>query len=181
MHRLNTDFDRKELVKLKIGQKILLSGTIFGARDKAHQFLLDSRLDEIKGSIIYHCGPIIDEKNEVIAAGPTTSARMNRYTPRLIEKYDLRAIIGKGGMDRDVIESLRGRAVYFSAIGGAAVSYAKSMTVKKVYKKEFGMPEAIWEFSIRDFPVVVAIDSKGNSLYQQVMENSKIKLEALLN
>ena len=165
---------------LKVGDKVNLNGTIFTARDKAHLFFLDENFDKIKNGIIYHCGPIVKD-NEVVAAGPTTSYRMNTYTPKLIEKYGIKAIIGKGGMDNVVVEALRGKAVYFSAVGGAAVSYAKAMKVKNVYKQEFGMAEAIWEMEVKDFPVIVAIDAKGNSLYNDILGRSKKELELLFD
>jgi tartrate/fumarate subfamily iron-sulfur-dependent hydro-lyase beta chain len=169
----------ENFTNLKVGDKVNLNGTIFTARDKAHLFLLENDFEKIKNGVIYHCGPIIKDK-EVVAAGPTTSSRLNPYTPKLIEKYNIKAIIGKGGMSNDVLEALRGRAVYFSAVGGAALVYARSMKVKNVYKlEEFGMPEAIWELEVKDFPVVVAMDSKGNSLYNKVLLKSKKELDLL--
>lgn len=169
-----------DFTELKAGDKISLSGTIFTARDKAHLFLLENNFDKIQDSIIYHCGPIIKD-NKVIAAGPTTSSRLNTYTPKLIEKYNIRAIIGKGGMDRDVLSALKGRAVYFAAVGGAGLIYAKNMSVANVYKSEFGMPEAIWAFEVRDFPVIVAMDSKGHSIYEDVLLKSRDVFESLKN
>jgi len=163
-----------DFTKLKAGDKISLSGTIFTARDKAHIFLLENNFDKIRNSIIYHCGPIINVRdNVVVAAGPTTSSRMNPYTPRLIDKYNIRAIIGKGGMNKDVLSALKGRAVYFAAVGGAGLVYAKNMKVKNVYKQEFGMPEAIWELEVKDFPVIVAMDSNGKSIYEDVLGRSR--------
>ena len=169
---LNTPLKEKDVLKLNAGDNVLLNGTIFTARDKAHLFLLEEDFPAVKGGVIYHAGPIIKGK-EVISAGPTTSARLNPYTPKLIEKYGIKAIVGKGGMDQTVIDALKGRAVYLSAIGGAGVLYAKAMKFKNVYKEEFGMPEAIWEFEVKNFPAIVAIDSKGNSLYEKTLEKSK--------
>lgn len=172
MISLKTPIHQQNISNLKVSDRVLLNGTIFTARDKAHKFLLKNKFEKIKNSIVYHCGPII-KGNRVIAAGPTTSARLNPYTPRLIEKYGIKAIIGKGGMDNSVLEALREKAVYFSAVGGAAIVYAKTMKVKNVYKLEFGMPEAIWEFEVKDFPVIVTMDSKGNSLYEDIYQKSK--------
>lgn len=172
MIRLKTPLSHEDVVKLKVGDSVLLNGTIFTARDKAHSFLLNGDFDKVRNSVIYHCGPIIKDK-KVIAAGPTTSSRMNPYTSDLIKIYDVKAIIGKGGMSDDVLNALRRQAVYFSAIGGVAVVYAKAMKVKNVYKKEFGMPEAIWEFTVKDFPVIVTMDSWGNSLYKEVENKSR--------
>ena len=165
-----------DFTRLKVGDKVLLNGTVFTARDKAHLFLLENHFPKIKNSLIYHCGPLI-KNNMVVAAGPTTSSRLNSYTPKLIEKYNIKAIIGKGGMDDTVLRALKGKAVYFSAVGGAALVYAKSMKVKNVYKKEFGMCEAIWELGVKNFPVIVTMDSKGNSLHRDILTRSKKALE----
>lgn len=180
MINLKTPLSQEDISNLKVGDKVSINGTIFTARDKAHQFLLEDNFDKIKDSIIYHCGPIIKD-NKVIAAGPTTSERVNCYTPKLIEKYGIKAIIGKGGMNDAVLNSLANKAVYFSAVGGAAVIYAKAMKVKNVYKKEFGMPEAIWEFEVKDFPVIVTMDSRGNSIYKDIYEKSKNIFMDLIN
>ena len=158
----------------------MLDGTIFTARDKAHLFLLEEHFPKIDGAIIYHCGPVIKNK-EVIAAGPTTSARLSQYTPLLIEKYNIKVIIGKGGMNDDVLQALKGKAVYLSAVGGAGALYAKCMKLKGVSKlEEFGMPEAIWEFEVRDFPVIVTMDAHGNSLHEDVLKESKENLKKVL-
>jgi fumarate hydratase subunit beta len=176
---LKTPLKEDDILKLNAGDYVLLNGTIFTARDKAHLYLLEEDFSAIKNGIIYHAGPIIKDR-EVISAGPTTSARLNPYTPKLIEKYGIKAIVGKGGMNQSVIDALRGRAVYLSAIGGAGVLYAKAMKYINVYKEEFGMPEAIWEFEVKDFPAIVAIDSKGNSLYEKTLEKSKKVFSGLI-
>jgi fumarate hydratase class I len=169
-----------DFTKLKVGDKVMLNATIFTARDKAHLFLLKEDFPKINNAIIYHCGPVIKNK-EVIAAGPTTSARLSMYTPELIEKYNIKAIIGKGGMDDKVLEALKGKAVYFSAVGGAGSLYAKCMKFKSVEKlEEFGMPEAIWEFEVRDFPVIVTMDSKGNSLHKEILKKSEENLKTVI-
>jgi len=179
MHILKTPLNDQDILKLKAGDEVLLSGVIFTARDKAHQFFLDHNFEKINNGIIYHCGPIA-QGNKIIAAGPTTSARLNYCTPELIEKYLLKAIIGKGGMDANVLGALKGRAVYLSAIGGAGVQYAnKIKKIKNVYKKEFGVVEAIYEFEVKDFPLIVAMDAHGNSLYDEVYERSRAILRKL--
>ena len=180
MITVNVPCKEEDILKLNVGEGVLLNGTVFTARDKAHQFLLENDFEKIKDGAVYHCGPIVKD-NKVVAAGPTTSYRMDAYTPKLIEKYGIKAIIGKGGMDKEVVEALKGKGVYFSAVGGAAVKYAKAMKVKKVYKQEFGMAEAIWEMEVKDFPVIVAIDSNGNSIYNDILGRSKKELELLFD
>jgi fumarate hydratase class I len=179
MISLKTPLCIEEVVKRKAGDSVLLSGTIFSGRDRAHKFFLDSDYPKINDGVIYHCGPIIKDK-EVVAAGPTTSSRMNPYTPQVIQKYGIRAIIGKGGMDDNVRKALEGRCVYFSAIGGAAVLYAERMKLKGVDKlEEFGMPEAIWKFEVKDFPLTVTMDAHGDSVYEKVENESKRAAERL--
>jgi len=178
--RLNVPFSNEKILSLNVGDIVLINGTIFTARDMAHLFLLDNKIEKLKGAVIYHCGPIING-SEVIAAGPTTSARLSKYTPKLIGDYGIKAIIGKGGMDNSVLNALKGNAVYFSAIGGAAVLYAKTMKVKSVDKLEFGMPEAIWELEVMDFPVILTMDAHGNSMYENVLQKSKGVFLKLIN
>lgn len=179
MIKLKIPFSQKDLLALKIGDGVSLEGTIFTVRDRACEFLQKNDFKKLRGSVIYHCGPII-KNNEVVAAGPTTSARLNYCTPKLLDKYGIQGIIGKGGMDDRVLKALKGRAVYFSAIGGAAVLYAETMRIKNIYKKDFGMVEAIWEFEVKNFPAIVAMDSGGNSLYDIIYGESKINFEKLI-
>lgn len=184
MIELETPLKEDDIRRLNVGDFVSLSGTIFTARDKAHLFFLENDFKSIRNSIIYHCGPIVEKENgtyRIVAAGPTTSARMDKYTPQLIEKYGIKAIIGKGGMHKDVLNALKGRAVYLSAIGGAALVYADSVvSIRNVYKQEFGMPEAIWELEVKNLPAIVTMDSKGNSLHEDILNESKHSLEGLI-
>jgi fumarate hydratase subunit beta len=161
-----------DFTELKAGDMVSIKGRIFTARDRAHVFLLENDFPQIKNSIVYHCGPIV-KGNKIIAAGPTSSERFNIYAPKLIDKYGIRAIIGKGGMDKNVLEAMRGRAVYLSAIGGAALLYTRNMRLRNVYKPEFGMSDAIYELEVRDFPAMVTMDSKGNNLHEEILRNSE--------
>lgn len=178
MFKLTTPLKTADIFSLSVGDQVLLSGTIFTARDRACQFLLEEKLAQLENSVIYHCGPIIKD-NQVIAAGPTTSARMNSYTPELIDKYNWPAIIGKGGMNGDVARALQGRAVYLVALGGVAVLYAQALAVKNVYQPEFGMCEAIWELAAKDFPLIVGMDAKGKSLFANIRQKSGDKYREL--
>lgn len=169
----------REIKKLKIEDRIELSGTIFTARDKAHLYLLES--DELKekltNGIIYHCGPIIKKglfDYKIISAGPTTSERLSLYSPKIIKKYKIKAIIGKGGMDKKTSQAMKKHGcVYLAAIGGAGALIASAIKkVKNVYKEEFGMPEAIYELEVENMPLIVAMDAKGNSIYEDVLRSS---------
>jgi len=173
---------------LKIGDKVELSGTIFTARDKAHLYLLES--DELKkkliNGVIYHCGPIVKKEPlgyKIISAGPTTSERLSLYAPEVIKRYKIKAIIGKGGMDKKTLQAMKKYGcVYFAAIGGAGALIASSIKkVRKVYKEEFGMPEAIYELEVENMPLIVAMDAKGNSIYGDVLKSSEEKYNKLLS
>ena len=169
--------------KLKLGDKILLSGIIVTGRDMAHRWMIDEKSDIIrpylKDGAIYHCGPIMvrdGEKCVCRAAGPTTSIREEQYQSDVIQKYGIRCVIGKGGMGKRTAQALRTfSAVYLSAVGGAAVIYANSVqSVKAVYQLDaFGVPEAMWVLQVKDFPAIVTMDANGNSLHEKIMARSK--------
>lgn len=174
---ITTPPTNKAIQSIKAGDEVLFTGRLLTARDKVHRWLLEKDFKPMHGAVLYHCGPMYEEKGktyEVLAAGPTTSARFNHYTPDLMKKYDIKAIIGKGGMDEQVRQALKGHGIYCAAIGGAAVYYADCIAkVLNVYKTEFGMTDAIWEFEVKDFPVVCMIDSNGSSLFDEVEAESK--------
>ena len=171
MHKLVTPLE--DVTQLKVGDVVQLSGTIFTARDTAHKYVIEEDFNKIRNAVIYHCGPIV-KNNKIVSAGPTTSARLNIYTPKLIEKYGIKAIIGKGGMGKETLEALKGNAVYLSAFGGCGALYAECMNVIGCDKKEFGMPEAIWKLEVKDMPLIVTMDSKGNSLYEEIRAKSRL-------
>lgn len=158
--------------KLKAGDIVYLSGVIYTARDLAHRRMMELSEEELPfnpaGAVIYHCGPIIKEMQggyEVVSAGPTTSARMNTYLDNILG-MGIKGIIGKGGMNPEPFKKYG--AVYFAFTGGAGALAAKSIKrVLGVYWLDLGMPEALWVFEVKDFPLVVAIDSEGNSLYRR--------------
>ena len=183
---LNAPLSEGKVRSLKVGNEVLLSGKIFLMRDKVHRRALEENLPELYNAVIYHCGPIVKKENGktvVLAAGPTTSARMNAYMPTLLKKYEMRAIIGKGGMDeRTLLEMEKRGCVYFSAVGGAASllanSFRKIMPLR--FLEEFGSPEALWEAEVENFPAIVTMDSKGNSLHSNVLESSKAALKRLI-
>jgi fumarate hydratase class I len=117
-----------------------------------------------------------------VAAGPTTSIREEVYQPEVIEHFNLRGVIGKGGMGPNTLKACqKNGAVYFHAIGGAASLIAQSVKeVIDVHKLEFGVPEAMWVIRVEDFPVVVTMDSHGESIHKQIEEKSQEKLGELL-
>lgn len=183
MIKLKAPLDKSEVRKLRLNEKVLVSGVVFTARDRAHQYLLkDKKLkSKLKNGIIYHCGPIIKSK-KVISAGPTSSVRLEGYESDIIRKHGIRAIIGKGGMGRKTVEACKKHGcVYLSATGGAGALIAQKIKkIRNVYKKEFGVPEAIWELEVEDFPAVVTIDARGNSLHDNILKKSRNSYQMLI-
>lgn len=184
IHHIHTPPTLQDIQRIQAGDEVYFSGRVLTARDKAHRWLVRHNFKPMHNAVLYHCGPMYEQQGdrlEVLAAGPTTSARFNHYTPALIKRYSIRAILGKGGMDAGVRQALRGVGIYCAAIGGAAVYYAHCVTrVVHVYKTEFGMTDAIWELEVKDFPVVCMIDSRGRSLFAEVERQSKQKRKKLV-
>jgi fumarate hydratase subunit beta len=153
-----------EVLRLRAGDRVELSGIVYTARDEAH---LRMQKDGIpfnpEGAVIYHCGPVIGE-GKVIAAGPTTSARMNGMEGFLIDK-GVRGLIGKGGMGEMVRNQLAGKGVYFAFTGGCAALASSHMTLKGVFFEDLGMAEAVWVIELDRLPLVVGIDSEGNDIF----------------
>ncbi|GGI99709.1 fumarate hydratase class I [Alicyclobacillus cellulosilyticus] len=184
---LQAPISEAQIRSLKVGDVVLVRGEVHTGRDELHKYLMhhDSPVD-LRGGIIYHCGPVMlkDEAGEwqVKAAGPTTSAREEPYQADIIEKFGIRAIIGKGGMGQKTLAGLQKcGAVYLNAIGGAAQFYARCVKrVKGVhFLEQFGIPEAMWHLEVDDFPAIVTMDAHGNSLHKEVEEQSLLKLEQL--
>jgi fumarate hydratase subunit beta len=168
--------DERTVRGLKIGQTVYVSGPIVTGRDAAHMraLSLKENIPDLNGATLFHCGPIMVRENngwKAVAAGPTTSARMNSLGPEMIRRYGIRAVIGKGGMSDDVLRAMKETGcVYLAAIGGAAVSLAESLdTAAGVEWEDLGMAEAMWKFRAdRLGPLVVAMDAHGNSLYKTI-------------
>jgi fumarate hydratase subunit beta len=163
-----------EVLNLHAGDHVELSGIVYTARDEAHIRMKKEGIPfDPKGAVIYHCGPVVQD-NRIIAAGPTTSARMNDLSGFLIEK-GVRALIGKGGMGARVREQLKNRGVYLAFTGGCAALASSHMTVKGVFFDDLGMAEAIWVIELDHLPLVVGIDAYGNDLFDRVMQHAKLK------
>jgi fumarate hydratase, class I len=183
---LQTPLAEADVRKLKAGDVVLLSGTVFTGRDAVHQFLhKGGDLPVLKGGVLYHCGPVVLEESgtyRVVAAGPTTSIREEPYQADVIERFGIKAVIGKGGMGPKTLKACQQHGcVYLHAIGGAAQIYAQCVkSVPNVYLKQFGSPEAVWEMRVEHFPAVVTMDAHGRSLHQEVADVSKSHLQEVL-
>lgn len=169
---------KEKLATLAAGDRVLLSGTLYTARDAAHNRMMEA-MDQgkplpfpVEGAFIYYAGPSPAKPGQIIgAAGPTTSYRMDAFTPRLLD-MGLFAMIGKGDRSPQVIEAIhRNGAIYFAAVGGAGALIAKSIRkVETIAFQDLGA-EAITKLTVKDFPVIVAIDSRGNNLYEAASRN----------
>ncbi|RJX15415.1 fumarate hydratase [Candidatus Bathyarchaeota archaeon] len=191
-YKLKTPIKEEDVRKLRVGDVVYITGLIYTARDQAHRRILEyvekgQKLPvDLNGSVIFHVGPLMRKEDDnwiVVSAGPTTSTRMNLTTPKLLENFKVRIIIGKGGMSREVAEALkRFGAVYCHFTGGAGVLAAKNIRkVEGVEWLDLGMPEALWKLQVEDFgPLTVTIDSNGNSLYEEVGKKVKENLEKIL-
>jgi fumarate hydratase subunit beta len=161
-----------EVLKLHAGDHVELSGIVYTARDEAHLRMREQGIPfDPKGAVIYHCGPVVKD-NHILAAGPTTSARMNELAGFLIEK-GVRGLIGKGGMGAVVREQLLGNGVYFAFTGGCAALASSRMTLKGVFYEDLGMAEAIWAIELDNLPLVVGIDARGNDIFDAVRKNAE--------
>lgn len=176
--RVITPLNDLEISELKCGDSILLTGTIYTARDAAHKRLIEliEKGEELpfdlEGETIYYVGPTPPKPGMVIgSAGPTTSYRMDAYAPKLLD-LGLKGMIGKGLRNEEVIESIKkNKAIYFGAIGGAAALIGKSIIKSEVIAYEDLGSEAIRRLEVKDLPLVVIIDSLGNNLYEIGKEN----------
>eukprot|EP01156_Anaeramoeba_ignava_P013845 Anaeramoba_ignava/a607640_32.p4 GENE.a607640_32~~a607640_32.p4 ORF type:complete len:173 (-),score=12.42 a607640_32:89-607(-) len=172
MINLTLPLDENDIANLEIFEEVRLFGELYVARDQAHKKmfeLLNSNQElpfEIKNQIIYYMGPSPAPNDFIIGScGPTTSARMDAYSPRLLD-LGLKGMLGKGPRSSSVIEAIkRNNAIYLAAFGGCGALYnSKIIEVETIAFKELG-PEALLKIKVKDFPCIVAIDSKGNSVY----------------
>ena len=185
MKKINTPLDKRQTETLKAGGEVLLSGMIYSARDQAHKRLVEAIAKnkktpiDLRGQIIYYCGPTKAPPGKMIGScGPTTSSRMDDFTPLLL-KAGLKGMIGKGSRSPEVIRAIKKyRAVYFSAYAGCGALLAKYIRkAVPVAYKDLG-PEAIYKLEVVGFPLIVAIDSNGNNIYARrttKIEKARIK------
>ena len=173
MKNISAPLSAEIIRSLRAGDEILLSGTIYTARDAAHKRLI-SLLEngeklpvDLSGQVLYYTGPTPPRPGMAIgSAGPTTSSRMDKYTPSLAAATGLGGIIGKGNRSEEVIKSLKDNTcVYFAAVGGAGALLARQIKSARVVAYPDLGPEAIYKLEVVDFPLIVAIDCEGNNLY----------------
>jgi fumarate hydratase subunit beta len=204
MREINIPISDETIRSLNVGEPVTLTGVMITGRDVVHKWLIETfirktRLPQgedlqvynalkpiLAGGIIYHCGPVVSgldtKQYRFVAAGPTTSIREEPYQADVMKHFNLKGVIGKGGMGARTLKGCQEvPGVYFHAIGGAATYIAQSVRkVLGVYKLEFGVPEAIWVIEVRDFPAVVTMDAHGRSLHEVVEKDSAKVLADLL-
>lgn len=177
---INLPFTFDDIQNLKAGDYIYLSGIVYTARDAAHKRIYEAILDNkelpisLSDSTIYYLGPTPAKEGQVIgSAGPTTSSRMDKYTPTLLNK-GLKGMIGKGKRSKEVMEAIKkNKAVYMAAVGGAGALLSKCIISSKVIAYDDLGTEAIRELEVENFPVIVVIDSEGTNLYEKAVEEFK--------
>ena len=180
--------DEREILKLRAGDEVVVQGHIIGIRDRSHIRIFDEGVDppmDLRGAFLLHTAPGVRKRDDggydPVCIGTTTSARMVRFTEPLGAKFGVRAICGKGGFPDEAIEPMRRHGmVYFAIVGGAAALETTQIEEIEEVAWEELMPECLWRFRVKDFgPLTVGIDAHGNSLYHDVQEAAKKKLEEL--
>jgi fumarate hydratase subunit beta len=204
MKQITIPISDETIRSLKVGEPATLSGVMVTGRDTVHKWMMETFIkktrapqgddmqvyEELKkllnGAVIYHCGPVVSgldtKEYKFVAAGPTTSIREEPYQADVMKHFNLKGVIGKGGMGPKTLKGCQDApGVYFHAIGGAASFLAQTVTkVRGVFKLDFGVPEAMWVIEVKEFPVVVTMDAHGNSQHAMIDEKSKKVLEELL-
>ena len=175
--QISVPIKKEDAVSLRAGDYVTLTGTIYTARDAAHKRMQET-LDagealpiEMQGNVIYYMGPSPAREGRPIgSAGPTTATRMDKYAPTLLDLGE-KAMIGKGKRSKEVIDAIvRNHAVYFAAVGGAGALLSKCITKSEIVCYEDLGAEAIRKLQVKDFPVIVVIDSEGNNLYETAIK-----------
>jgi fumarate hydratase subunit beta len=204
MRSVNIPISDETIRSLKVGEPLALSGVMLTGRDAVHKWMTETFIKETRqpqgddlevyqaikplldGGVIYHCGPVVSgldtREYRFVAAGPTTSTREEPYQGDVMRHFNVRGVIGKGGMGPKTLAACQEvPGAYLHAIGGAATLIAQTVTrVLGVYKLDFGVPEAMWVIEVKDFPVVVTMDSHGASQHAVIEQQSKAILEELL-
>jgi len=187
-YHFTTPISKEDVQKLKIGDVIYVSGTVFTARDEAHERALELAKKgekmpiDFEGLAVYHCGPVVRQVGddwEIVAAGPTTSTRLDMFEDEFIKEFKVNVVIGKGGMGPRTVKAMKEmKAVYTAFVGGAAVVAAKGIKrVKEVHWLDLGTPECLWVLEVEKFgPLIVGIDTNGESLFQNVADEAKANL-----
>lgn len=182
VYKFKTPISEEDIRKLKVNDVLYVTGTIVTARDQAHRRAIEFFKQgkplplNLEGLAVFHCGPVVSKEGDkwiAVAAGPTTSTRMDIFEDEFIKNFKVRVVIGKGGMGKKTTDAMaKYGAVYGAFTGGAAILAAKAIkNVKGVEWLDLGTPEALWIFEVEEFgPLAVAIDSHGNNIFTDVQK-----------
>jgi fumarate hydratase subunit beta len=191
VYKFKTPISEEDVRKLKVNDVLYVTGTIVTARDQAHRRALEFFKEgkplpiNLEGLAVFHCGPVVSKEGDkwiAVAAGPTTSTRMDIFEDEFIKNFKVRVVIGKGGMGKKTTDAMaKYGAVYGAFTGGAAILAARAIkNVKSAEWLDLGTPEALWIFEVEEFgPLAVAIDSHGNNIFmdiQKKVEENKQKI-----
>ena len=187
-YHLRAPFDESTMRRLQLEDRVYLDGTLFGIRDATQRRIFDEGVAppaDLTGAACIHTAPGVrkrpDGTFEKISIGTTTSPRMDRFVPGLLQQYGVRVIVGKAGLLQPSVEAMQSfGAVYLAIVGGAAALETLQIEeIERVWWEDL-MPECLWKFRVRDFgPLIVAIDAHGNSLYQKVQDQAAARIKAL--
>jgi L(+)-tartrate dehydratase beta subunit len=187
-YSFTTPLSEADVRKLRLEDTVTLDGTMFGIRDATQIRIFDQGIAppaDLTGSVCLHTAPgvrkLADGSYEKLSIGTTTSARMDRFAPGLIEKFGVRAIVGKGGFSETTVAAMaKTGAVYLAIVGGAAAMTTEQIeAIERVWWEDL-MPECFWQFRVKNFgPLIVAIDAHGNSLYQKVQQRAAERIRAM--
>ncbi len=177
--KIDAPIKQEQLDNLKAGDYVYITGTIYTARDAAHKRMYEAIQNneelpmEMEGNIIYYMGPSPAREGRAIgSAGPTTASRMDKYAPTLLD-LGLKGMIGKGKRSKEVLDAVvRNKSIYFAAVGGAGALLSKCIKESEVIAYDDLGTEAIRKLKVEDLPAIVVIDTKGNNLYEMVLENN---------
>ena len=187
-YKLQTPLSEADVRQLRLEDTVVIDGTIFGIRDATQIRIFDEGVAppaDLSGGVCLHTAPGVrklpDGRYEKICIGTTTSTRMDRFVPGLVEQYGVRAIVGKGGVLEGSVEAMqRTGAVYLAIVGGAAALETLQIEeIEQVWWEDL-MPECLWKFRVKDFgPLIVAIDSHGNSHYRAIQQRAADRIAAM--
>ena len=177
--KIDAPIKQEQLDNLKAGDYVYITGTIYTARDAAHKRMYEAIQNneelpmEMEGNIIYYMGPSPAREGRAIgSAGPTTASRMDKYAPTLLD-LGLKGMIGKGKRSKEVLDAVvRNKSIYFAAVGGAGALLSKCIKESEVIAYDDLGTESIRKLKVEDLPAIVVIDTKGNNLYEMVLENN---------
>lgn len=189
-HKLTTPLTKADVRRLALEDTVTIDGAMFGLRDATQIRIFDEGIAppaDLTGSVCLHTAPGVRKREdgtyEKLSIGTTTSTRMDRFAPGLIETYGVRAIVGKGGLLQGSVDTMaRIGGVYLAIVGGAAaLATTQIEDIEQVWWEDL-MPECLWKFRVKDFgPLIVAIDAHGNSLYQKIQARAAERIKALDN